>query len=573
MNRDLHPQPHRITWAEEAFQVPHKPLFQVSYKGIIPEQDVLNRLKSWCSRYGYKLAGEGNVALNVFLKKEKSLVFDDQYNIYSKEGYVLKLTSEKDKPAIQIAAATLRGFRYALYTLRQLLKSKIATCVTITDFPRFRVRAIIEGYYGPPWKEELRMSILELMAEHKMNAYFYAPKDDLYHRENWRKLYDQAGSRMLRKTLEKTTELDMEFWYNIGPGLSMKYSGREEFNALTNKLEQIYDLGIRNFGLLFDDIPMELQHPEDQDVFDDLPHAHAHIANRVFMFLKEKDPHIKMAFCPTQYWGKGTEYYISRLGVELDPRIDLFWTGPEICSRELTLEDACRFMRCTNRPVLYWDNYPVNDLEMADQLHIGPYRERDPHLFRASCGIVANGMEYAESSKIPYLTIADYLWNPEQYHPEESWKYALKKVVGEKDWETFRIFADNTRFSCLYPGDSPDLKVTLEQFEFLISQDQIQKALALAQKRIESLSQAVELFKRGMENTILQDEIKRWADKFTQGVDLLKETVSYIACPDEGKRKALEKRYGEYQRDRTYVFADVLYPFLKHIIEKSFYHE
>ena len=92
---------------------------------------------------------------------------------------------------------------------------------------------------------------------------------------------------MLKKTLEKTTALDLEFWYNIGPGLSMKYSSQEDFNALTHKLEQVYDLGVRNFGLLFDDIPMELQHPEDEDVFDDLPHAHAHVANKLFGHLKD----------------------------------------------------------------------------------------------------------------------------------------------------------------------------------------------------------------------------------------------------------------------------------------------
>ncbi len=567
MNMTLHPQPHRMTWEEEVFHMPHEFQLQVSYNGIFPEHDVLNRLNSWCSESGYTLAVEGNVVLHVFLKKEQSLLFDDQYHLYSEEGYVLKLTSEKNIPKIQISATTLRGFRYALSTLQQLLQHKIETCVTITDRPRFGIRAIIEGYYGPPWKEELRMSLLDLMVEHKMNAYFYAPKDDLYHRECWRKLYDDAGSSMLKKTLGKTTELDMEFWYTIGPGLSMKYSSKEDFKALTHKLEQIYDLGVRNFGLLFDDIPLELQHPEDQRVFDDLPFAHAFAANRLFMYLKEHDPTIKMVCCPTQYWGKGTEYYISRLGAELDPRIELFWTGPEICSRELSLEDACRFMRRTHRPVLYWDNYPVNDAEMTEQLHIGPYRERDPHLFRASCGIVANGMEYAESSKIAYLTIADYLWNPEQYTPEESWNYALQRVAGDRDWDAFRIFADNNRYSCLYPTDSPELQVTLERFEFLIKQGQREEALELLQEKIEQLNQAVALFKRGMENTILQAEIKKWTDKFIKGVELLQETAAYIALPDEGKHKELEKRYREYQRDRTYVFADVLYTFIKGIIE------
>jgi hyaluronoglucosaminidase len=178
-------------------------------------------------------------------------------------------------------------------------------------------------------------------------------------------------------------------------------------------------------------------------------------------------------------------------------------------------------------------------------------------------------MKYAESSKIPYLTIADYLWSPEQYHPEESWQYALKTVAGNKDWEAFRIFTDNNRFSCLYPTDSPDLNGTLERVEFLIDQSQIEEALILLRQRIEILNQAVDLFQRGMDNTILQTEIQKWIDKFTKGVDLLQEAASYLARPDEGKCQELEKRYGEYRRDQTYVFADVLSRFLQSIIEKS----
>ncbi|MCP4397571.1 MAG: hypothetical protein GY801_09770 [bacterium] len=567
LNMTLHPQPQKIAWEEEAFSMPQSPQFQITYEGRIPERDVLNRLNLWYAASGYTPAAAGNILLKVSLKKEQALLFDEQFHAYSDEGYVVQLTVEHDMPVIHIFAAALRGLRYALSTLQQLLQQKIERCVTITDRPRFGIRAIIEGYYGPPWKDELRMSMLELMAEHKMNAYFYAPKDDPYHREQWRELYDDAGSSMLKQTFEKTVELDLDFWYNIGPGLSMKYSSADDFAALARKLEQIYDFGVRYFGLLFDDIPMELQHPEDREAFDDLPQAHAHIANTLFRYLREKDPAIRMVCCPTQYWGKGTEYYISRLGAELDCRIELFWTGPEICSRELTLEDACRFMRRTNRPVLYWDNYPVNDVEMTEELHIGPYRERDPHLFRAGCGIVANGMEYAESSKIPYLTIADYLWNPEQYAPEESWNYALQRVVGNENWEAFRIFADNNRFSCLYPSDSPELRKTLERFEFLSKQKQQEKALELLHKQISRLNLAVELFQQGMQNTVLQAEIQKWADKFIKGVALLQETAAYAAAPDAETRKALEARYHKFQQDRTYLFSDVLWSFVKGVME------
>ena len=75
---------------------------------------------------------------------------------------------------------------------------------------------------------------------------------------------------------------------------------------------------------------------------------------------------------------------------------------------------------------------------MGYELHIGPYRGRDPHLWRASTGIVANGMELFEASRIPFATIADYLRDPEGYDPEASWQRAIRDVVGEADHEALR---------------------------------------------------------------------------------------------------------------------------------------
>ena len=176
------------------------------------------------------------------------------------------------------------------------------------------------------------------------------------------------------------------------------------------------------------------------------------MANRVFAAL---GPRTRLTVCPTVYWGTGTEPYLVGLGEGLDPRIGLFWTGRAICSPTLDLADAATFARTTNRPATYWDNYPVNDVAMGYELHIGPYRGRDPHLWRAATGIIANGMELFESSHIPFATIADYLRDPEGYEPEASWQRALRDVVGDADVEAYALFADNVRSSCLAVDDAP----------------------------------------------------------------------------------------------------------------------
>ena len=73
----------------------------------------------------------------------------------------------------------------------------------------------------------------------------------------------------------------------------------------------------------------------------------------------------------------------------------------------------------------------------------GPYRGRRRCSTRVSRGVIANGMELFESSKIAFATIADYLWSPRDYDPEASWDVALRDVVGEADVDAYRDFADN----------------------------------------------------------------------------------------------------------------------------------
>jgi hyaluronoglucosaminidase len=187
---------------------------------------------------------------------------------------------------------------------------------------------------------------------------------------------------------------------------------------------------------------------EDIDAFGgETVNAHIYLANRLFDDLKALDSEITLTLCPLQYNGKGNEYFISKLGQGIEPEIDIFWTGRNICSQELTVPEAVTFINSTDHRPLYWDNFPVNDAEMVNEMHLGYIAGRDKELYRYSEGIISNCMEFCECSKIPLLTVADYLWNPVGYNPIKSWDYAIKTIVGE-GWEQFKYFADNLLTSC-----------------------------------------------------------------------------------------------------------------------------
>ncbi len=385
----------------------------------------------------------------------------------------------------------------------------------------FAIRGVIEGFYGRPWTHEQRLALIPFLAERGMNGFVYGPKDDPLLRRDWRLPYDGEWLARLSELVARCRDHGMRFTWCVSPGLSMRYSSDADLAALSAKLASVAALGVDSFGLLLDDIPRGLQHAEDQAAFEDLASAHAHVVRAVAGRLP---PGAHLVVCPTVYRGTGTEDYLVRLAAGIDPRIDLFWTGREICSPVLDLADAAVFTRATLRPPLYWDNYPVNDVAMVYTLHIGPYRGRDPLLWRSSAGIVANGMELFEASRIPFATIADYLRDPQGYDPEASWQRAIRDVVGDADADAFALFADNVRSSPICDEDAPTVGLSLERLGFALDQDPELVAPAAAGLRALAdrlLAAATHLQGDAVTNRALMDECRPWLRAFELGARAL----------------------------------------------------
>ena len=312
------------------------------------------------------------------------------------------------------------------------------------------------------------------------------------------------------------------------------------------------------FGLLFDDIPRDLQHEEDRAAFDTLADAHVSVANHVADRLGQRT---RLIVCPTVYSGYGTEDYVAILGAGLEPGIDIFWTGRASCSPALDVGDAAVFERAARRPATYWDNYPVNDEAMGFELHIGPYRGRDPHLFRHAFGVVANGMELYEASKIPFATIADYLAAPETYDPERSWRRAIRDVVGDADLDAFVLFADNVRSSCLSPDDAPVVTRALESFAFRLDQGEARGAAVDLATLADRLIDAADHLLRGpVENAALIAECRPWIEAFEVGAQAMRRIAELAANGrlERDARTALRPFLVRLRDARVRVFGNAL---------------
>ena len=468
------------------------------------------------------------------------------------ERYVLEVRTDPD--TITVVHDSRRGLLRGTAHARRLAEAGPLVPGIVDEHPRFAVRGIIEGFYGRPWTHEQRLDMVRFLGAHRMNTFVYSPKDDVFTRRRWREDLPAAECDALAELVAVGADQAVDVAYGLSPGLSIRYCDPADVDRVLARFTQVASLGVRAFWLLLDDIPTTLQHPADREAFPDLTSAHVHLVGEVRRRLDAIDPRLHLTVCPTTYHGHGDEPDLAAMGAGIDPRVDLTWTGREICSPELDLADAALFHRTTSRPVLYWDNYPVNDVAMTAELHVGAYRGRDPHLFRFSRGVIANPMDRPESSKIALATIADYLWDPVGYDPDVSWEKAIREVAGPADAAAFRLFADNVRTSCLEESDSPMLADALARLEFEEEfGDPAAGRAALAALAEEFVEAADRLLGPGVENPVLIAEVRPWLEAFARGARQLREVVA-------GSVAVAEEHGAE---DPPAVFGDVLDMFVR----------
>ena len=304
----------------------------------------------------------------------------------------------------------------------------------------FRFRGIVEGFYGRPWSHRDRLEILQFMGDHAMNAYFYAPKDDPYHRERWRDPYPATELRRLGELVARARENGVEFWYAISPGLSMVYSDSGEYQALLRKIDQAHGLGVRHFALFVDDVPEALAHEADRRKFGSLAEAHAAIILALRQDLASRDA--ELVVTPTTYTNVfGDRAYLAELSRLVPREVPIVWTGVDVVAPEITAAQAVEWGRLIGRKPLVWDNYPVNDFARW-RLFLGPLRDRAADLDTAILGLVANPMNEAYASMIALATVADYLRAPRDYDPERSHAVALRSLFGERVAAVLRPFIE-----------------------------------------------------------------------------------------------------------------------------------
>lgn len=338
------------------------------------------------------------------------------------EGYVLA-TSDA---GTTILARDARGERHARATLAQLDGEP----AFIVDWPQLERRGVIEGFYGTPWTHEQRLDLMALSERLKLNSYVYAPKDDPYHRLQWRDPYPAAELDRLAGLVRAAAEHGVDFVYALHPATSMRFSEEGEHAVLRAKAEQLLSIGIPTIALLFDDVPAELQHPADREFFGgSLGAAHGTACAR-FAAEVLRPNGMELLMVPMDYAGIGRSDYRDALAATLPEDALVWWTGSDVVVGEITRADIDAAAAAFGRRLLLWDNFPVNDFDRT-RAFLGPLHGRTTDIAgSALAGLSVNPMvEYAPSG-FGIASAADWAWNPGDYDESRSAAAALHSIAG-----------------------------------------------------------------------------------------------------------------------------------------------
>ena len=547
----------------------------MSQSWVLREGEWTQVLRDAVHRWGYAVgddAGDNDVVVSIRVDAG-AVPIDVESGLIARqwdERFRLDVASQSPLEVVLTVAGPL-GVKPGFNAIRRGLQTDDWS-LGVTQYPKFGQRGVLEGFYGPPWSHSERLDMIDFLSDHDFNLFVLAPKDEASQRWDWRSPLGERDRTSIAQIVERADSHGLQIMCCVSPGLSITYSEPDDRQALVNRMLAFYELGVKRMGLLLDDIPGDLQFEGDRETYRSIAHAHGEIASYVAQQLWLIDPDIELAVCPLVYCGIGDEPYLLELGRSLHPRIDMFWTGREICSHRLDLADAAVFMRSTRRPPLYWDNYPVNDVAMVGELHIGPYRGRDRHLYRFSAGIAVNASDRAETSKISFATVGDYLRDPEGYDPDRSWQQIIKELAKD-DAPAYAMFAENAQWSCLATVDAPTLGDVIGTAWLAFGRGDLADGCRVLTDFADQIdSSSAHLLRADPVNPALIAQSRPWIEQYARGAAALRQVAALVSggiSPEVAREDLRPMTHHAAFGDHPRVFADTLSMFIDDVLAQD----
>jgi hypothetical protein len=302
----------------------------------------------------------------------------------------------------------------------------------------FREIGVVEGFYGRVWSEEEREAFLAGIAPFGLNCYLYAPKHEAALGAALLEPLDRPTAQRLHRLQQRCEAAGIALW--VGLHLEPPFDAGQSAHlaGLVRKALQLAQVGVRGLAVLLDDLPTT-RAPRPRDPFQgSLAGAQAHAVQVLCKGVGKRVPGVRWMLCPGRYsldpllerHGPFEPDYLQRLHQALPGDLPWLWTGPQVCSTTVAPEDLESYLAAAGiapgqRPIVLWDNYPVNDGALAGRLHLAPLDGRAAALPGVLRGYLFNPLLQPHLGVLPGATCLRYANDPAGYDPATAWREVL----------------------------------------------------------------------------------------------------------------------------------------------------
>ena len=460
---------------------------------------------------------------------------------------------------------------YGLSTVFQILQqdadSSLRSLVA-SDHADVISRGFIEGYYGNPWSTRDRVALMEWGGYYKLNAYFYAPKDDPKHNSQWREKYTQAEiDEKIKPLAEAGNKSKVRFVYALHPFMHnpiTKDNYDETFKIMKAKFLQVIDAGTRQIAILADDAGYQLGPNESADkhtgelykrLLDDTTAWLRELQNEKNPDGTFKYPGLKdtLIFCPVDYMGHGESWYRT-----LGENVQVINTGGRVWGK-IDNAFATTFKNNSGVAPFMWINWPCSDND-KDALHMGGHNnflgsDLKPGQVK---GVVINPMQQSEPSKQGIFMTADFTWNlwGSTEHADQVWEKSFSYIDHNSGKETegsnaLRELSGHMKR--MYGGgatwendESADIKQELADFRAKLSSDTVTAAdVDKVSKIFLDLQRTAKTYRDNAGTKAMAEQMKPWLDTWDDLTAAALTELEAVKAGIEGDASALVSKYAE----------------------------
>ncbi|EGG83584.1 hypothetical protein HMPREF9477_00959 [Lachnospiraceae bacterium 2_1_46FAA] len=431
---EIYPNPHDMSYQDGEFVIRQEVnvVFEKTIDSVTQKRmnEVLASKNKKVTTSQEKVEGKTNILVGTYNSKEYVDTYvKEHYNVEASlfEKFGANFVASNNGEIVVLGRDTDAAF-YGITSLKHIFNQMNGSTIrnfTIKDYADTNIRGFIEGYYGIPWSNEDRMSLMKFGGDFKMTSYIFAPKDDPYHKEKWREEYPAKELAEITEMVKVGNEAKCRFVWTAHPfmGGFNANNADAEIQALLKKFEQLYKAGVRQFGVLGDDVGQL-----NKDIV-------VKMMQEVSKWAKAKGDVYDTVFCPAGYnhsW-QGDYSELNKYDKEFPEDIKIFWTGEAVCQpvEQKTLNHFRKHNlngQATRRSPLFWLNWPVNDIN-GQRLMMGKGSLLHTDItLEDLAGVVTNPMQEAEASKVAIFAVADYAWNVKAFDDDKSWEDSFKYV-------------------------------------------------------------------------------------------------------------------------------------------------